>query len=150
MRIYRDHFYKQMQMKNWMIIVFFCLVLIISCKGKKEIEFCEGMNPDGKGERCGIKFESGEMTLIFKSKEPFETDRLVLVRKKLQDKHYEDFGSETHEVRPDEQRLTIPLALYQAGQYHIEILKGENKIGEGDVEIVDPALDSGAIPARAE
>ena len=108
------------------------------------------MNPDGKGERCGIKFESGEMTLIFKAKEPFETDRLLLVRKKLQGKHYEDFGSETIEVRPDEQRLAIPLALYQSGQYHIEILNGEKKIGEGDLEIVDPAADTGIIPVRPE
>ena len=139
MRIFRDRFYKiQSVAGQKSAIIFVLLFLMISCKGSKSIEFCEGMNTEGKGEKCGTKFESGEMTLIYKAKEPFETDRLLLVKKRLQGKHYEDFGSESLEVRPDEQRLAVTLALYQAGKYHLEIVRGDNKLGEGDVEIVDP------------
>ncbi len=138
-------------MKKVLIVsLIFCLVFIISCKAKKPVEFCEGMNPDGKGDKCGIKFESGEMTLIFTAKEPFETDSLTLIKKKLQGKHYEDYGTESCNVRPDDKKMVIPLALYQAGKYHIEIMKGDDRIGEGDVEIVDPAADLGFSQVRIE
>lgn len=127
-----------------------CLLIILTaaggCKGKKDMEFCEGMNPEGRGIKCGAKFESGDLTLVYNGKNSFEVSSLEMNVKKQAGKHYEAFYSETIEVRPDDSKFSANLSLNQGGRYQVEIIKNGERLSEGNVEIIDPAALQGYSP----
>lgn len=129
--------YKAVEMRKLIIYLFISLFLA-GCKGDRNISFCEGVTPEGKGVNCGIKFSTGELTALITSKDPFETEKLYVSILAVKKQRTDKVETITVDVKPEDERATVNLSLYNEGKFQIKVTGKENKvIGEGDIEIVD-------------
>ena len=119
-----------------MIFVSLCLSLLWGCSKAGTIQFCEGVTPKGEGVRCGKKFESGDITAIITSKEPFGTRQITVQIAQKREKKSEIVETVTVNVLPDKQTATANLSFYTAGIFSVTA-KGKTGLGSGEVEIVD-------------
>ncbi|MFC1670524.1 hypothetical protein ACFL20_09030 [Spirochaetota bacterium] len=119
------------------ILVLIILALLFGCQPKKNIEFCEGVTVKGVGVECGIKFGTGDLTVLIKSNDPFDTNRIFI-------ELYEDFKGKMAkletinvEVKPDQSRVSSTLSMYRHGKYIVKAIRGKEVIAQGEIEIVD-------------
>lgn len=113
------------------------IFLLTSCGKDREIQFCEGVSPDGKGINCGTVFEYGDITAIIESRERFATDQIKVKIEIIRNES--EISVETIEalVEPDEREAIVNLPLYQSGTYRITALRGETELAKDKVEIAD-------------
>jgi hypothetical protein len=110
---------------------------ILSCSKDNTIQFCEGVDNDGNGVRCGKKFTTGELTGVIHSLKPFEAESLTLKiihiekNSKIVDKTI------NLKVERDKNRANATLPFYNSGSYRVELFREDNLIAEGSVEIID-------------
>lgn len=127
-------------MKNILttLILLAVLMSLGGCKKKETLLFCEGTTPDMKGVKCGTVFTAGDLTLLIKSGDNFETDKLTAVVYDLKEYREEQARTFSIDVKPEEQTATAPLSLYAEGKYRLRIYgKDKKNVAEGEVEIVD-------------
>ena len=113
------------------------LLIATGCSKIKKIEFCEGVSLSGKGINCGSKFETGELTAVIHSQDVFGTEKIGL---KILEK-----GADTVElveslqvsVKPDQDRASATLTFDTGGVFTVQAFKGEDKISESMIEIVE-------------
>jgi hypothetical protein len=118
-----------------------CLLALLSflpaCSGNKDVQFCEGVKPDGKGVNCGHKFESGELTVLVNGRDPFGTKTITLRVYETRGGKSEKIDTVTVDVKPDRQTASANLSLYNGGKYVVKASKNNVTIGEGNIEIVE-------------
>src|SRR4030042_1007406 len=117
-----------------------CLLLsalLVGCAKTKEIQFCEGILPEGKGVNCGTKFEDGELTVLITSNEPFGVKTIALQVYVVNDKKTEKVESITVDVKPDKETATANLSFYTGGRYIVRAMSRDTLIGEGRIEIAE-------------
>lgn len=122
-------------MKKILLIAIAAFVLNGCSKGK-EVQFCEGVSTDGKGINCGIKFESGELTCVIKSKKPFGTNTIE-VQVFDNGKKKERIETVAVQVKPDSTIANATLSFYKGGKFSVAAINNKEKIGEAEIEIVD-------------
>lgn len=107
------------------------------CSKTKKIEFCEGVSPKGEGVNCGIKFETGDLTAVIRSEEPFQAESLavrIYDAKKLRPELVETV---TVPVKQDQERASATLTFLAGGKYLVKAeLKGK-VIAQSPIEIVE-------------
>lgn len=109
-----------------------------ACSRKDAVQFCEGVDFDGKGVKCGKKFTTGELTGVIRQSKPFETE--VLDLKVIRIEKSSKFVEKTVHVKVDREKMiaNMNLKFYNPGRYTVELYRDREKLGDGSVEIADP------------
>jgi hypothetical protein len=124
-------------MKKLLVLVLF-LSLIIGCKAKKTIEFCEGVSTENKGVNCGEQFSTGELTAVISIESPFNINKIAVNTFKKTKYKLEKIGSQVVDVKPDEKSARTNFYFYDEGEFTLEVIGQDNKkIAEGSVKIID-------------
>ena len=124
------------EMKNIFICTLICLVMT-GCSKNEAIQFCEGVDMDGKGVNCGKKFTPGDLTGVIKQSKPFDTELLgvKIVRIEKSSKIVE---KTIHlKVERDKSTASTPLSFYNTGKYAVELYKDQDKLGESEIEVTE-------------
>ena len=116
------------------------ILLILSaiggCGRSRDIEFCEGITPEGKGVKCGKKFTTGELSALVSSREPFGIQAITLRIFRIRESRDDLVETLSLKVKPDKMSVFTNLSFYNEGRYRVKAMKNDEGIGEGDVEIV--------------
>lgn len=130
MKRYRAHFYK-------LTTITLLTLALISCGKESPVKFCEGVSPEGSGVNCGTVFSPGDMTVLFESDTPFETDILTLKIAEKEDGKEIPLSATRIEVTPEEKSGESTIGLYRAGTFLVQIEKAGSVIAEGTITIED-------------
>lgn len=123
-------------MKNIFIIPLICLIMT-GCSKHEAVQFCEGVDMDGKGVNCGKKFTTGDLTGVIRQSKPFDTELLELKIIRVEKSSKIQEKSIHLKVERDKNIANTPLSFYNPGNYVIELYRDKDKLGEGKVEIKD-------------
>lgn len=129
MRIYRVRFCK--------LLLFVAVVSMATCGREAPLQFCEGVDKDGKPVHCGKEFTTGDMTLYVMAQEPFGSNTatvIVYVKKKYSQPEYTRFD---YTINPDGNTATIPLSLYAEGTYIVKVIVKDKEIAGGEITVID-------------
>lgn len=113
------------------------LLTMIGCSKKDTIQFCEGVDVEGKGVNCGKKFTTGDLTGVIKQDRPFETELLELKVFRIEKNSKKPEKSMHLKVERDKSTVSTPLSFYNNGSYVVELYKDKDKIAEGSIEVTD-------------
>jgi len=128
--------YGRNDMKKIFISSLICLTMI-GCSKNDAVQFCEGVDMDGKGVNCGKKFTTGDLTGVIKQKKPFETEMLDVKVTRIE-KNSKIVEKTIHlKVERDKSMSSTPLSFYNSGKYVVELYRDKDKLGEGTVEVTD-------------
>jgi len=123
-------------MKNIFICVLVCLTMI-GCSKNQAVQFCEGVDIDGKGVNCGKKFTTGDLTGVIKQSKPFETEMLEVKVVRIE-KSSKIVEKTIHlKVERDKSTASTPLSFYNTGKYVVELYRDKDKLGESEIEVAD-------------
>lgn len=123
-------------MKKIFISLLICLA-ITGCSKNDTIQFCEGVDMEGKGVNCGKKFTTGELTGVIKQSKPFETE-MVDVKIIRIEKSSKIIEKTIHlKVERDKAIASTPLPFYNSGKYVVELYRENDKLAEGEIEVTD-------------
>jgi len=120
--------------------IFICSLICLAaagCSKNDKVQFCEGVDIDGKGVNCGKKFTTGDLTGVVKQGKPFETELLgmkifrIEKNKKIVEKNIQ------LKVERDKSAVSMPLSFYNSGKYAVELYRDDSKIAEGEIEVTD-------------
>ena len=119
-------------------LLIFALFIISGCKDGLGVRFCEGVDTEGEGVKCGGVFSPGDLLLLVNVKEEFGADKLILnIYEKKKFKN-ELFETRTLDVKPEDVKTGADIRLYQEGDYSVEILGRDNSaIARGEVRIAE-------------
>lgn len=118
-----------------------CIIFILSvlggCSKNREIQFCEGITPEGKGVKCGKKFTTGELSTLVTSREPFGVQSITLEVFRIHGNRDDLVETVKVKVKSDQVSAFTNVSFYNEGRYRVKAMKNETAIGEGEVEIVE-------------
>jgi len=129
MRIYRVRFCK--------LLLFIAVVSMAACGKEAPLQFCEGVDKDGKPVHCGTEFTTGDMTLYVTVKEPFGTNTATVIvyeKEKYSQPEYTRFD---YTINPDMTTAAIPFSMYAEGTYVVKVVVKDKEVASGTVNIVD-------------
>lgn len=108
-----------------------------ACSKSNVVEFCEGIDTEGKGVECGKEFTTGDLTGVVKADQPFETDTLTIkiFREEKSTKKLDK--TMPLKVNREKKSAGFDLSFYNGGTYTVEAWKESSKVGEGTVKITD-------------
>jgi len=107
------------------------------CSKNDTIQFCEGVDMEGKGVTCGKKFTTGDLTGVIKQSKPFDAEMLDVKVIRIE-KNSKIVEKTIHlKVERDKSIASTPLSFYNTGSYVVELFRDKDKIAEGAVEITD-------------
>ncbi|HPR50136.1 MAG TPA: hypothetical protein PK341_19330 [Spirochaetota bacterium] len=119
------------------VLVTLSLSLIMACGKGNRVLFCEGVSSGGDGERCGTKFETGDLTALIESEAPFEAESIDVAVYQVNGPLEEKVDTVTAKTMPDEKKKAVTLSFYQPGKFRVKAEKGKDVIAQGDLEIVE-------------
>jgi len=123
---------------RWLIPVVLLIALAASaCSKNTNMQFCEGISLEGDGMNCGTEFESGELTAIIKSEEPFGQEKVDIEIYAAGGNAKEKIDTLHAQVKSTDKTVSITLPLYTEGKYHVRAVAREKAIAEGDITITD-------------
>ncbi|HNX24186.1 MAG TPA: hypothetical protein PKG60_09050 [Spirochaetota bacterium] len=123
-------------MKKIFISSLICLTMI-GCSKNDAIQFCEGVDMEGKGVNCGKKFTTGDLTGVIKQSKPFETEMLEVKITRIE-KNSKIVEKTIHlPVERDKKTASTPLSFYNSGKYVVELFRDNDKLAEGAIEVTD-------------
>ncbi len=109
----------------------------MACGKEGPLQFCEGVDKDGKPVNCGTEFTTGDMTLYVTAPEPFGSNTATIVvyeKKKYSQPEYTRIESS---INPDLTSVAIPFSLYAEGTYIVSVMVKDKEIARGTVTVVD-------------
>lgn len=113
------------------------LLIITGCSKKESIQFCEGVDNNGKGVACGKKFTTGDLTAVILKNETEESSLIsikVINTSGTVETIINTFNVEIEGERPS---VSFNLPLYNAGTFRVEAYSNDKKTAEGTIEIID-------------
>ena len=119
------------------IICMLISIVILSCSKDNAIQFCEGVDNDGNGVRCGKKFTTGDLTGVINSVKPFEAESLIL--KIIHIEKNSKIVDKTIDLKVEREKNRVNTTLYfpNSGNYKVEIFREDALFAEGPIEIID-------------
>ncbi len=115
------------------IMILSAIMLLSSCSKNGSLTFCEGKKPDGTGVNCGTLFSTGDVMVLVKNKEPFETDTLKV-------EVFEERGGKkvlretvSTQVKPDDTAASLLVSLYSEGTFTIKAVADDRTIGSNTI-----------------
>lgn len=123
------------------ISAIFCALSLSSCAKKGEVTFCEGIDSEGKGVNCGKVFTSGDLTIVFNSKDAFGTDSLTVNVYNIDAGDRKPKLVRHAKVKPEENVGHVDIDLYDEGRFRVVVEKRGETVSSGDIEIIDSIPD---------
>lgn len=125
-------------MKNGMILLTVaCILAAGGCSKSKGVDFCEGVDTDGKGVSCGKDFTTGDLTGVLTADQPFEAENISVKIMREENGKMKPEKNMTIAVDREKKRVSFDLSFYNPGKYSIEAYKESDKIGEGELTVTD-------------
>ncbi len=125
-------------MKNGMILLTVaCILAAGGCSKSKGVDFCEGVDTDGKGVSCGKEFTTGDLTGVLTADQPFEAENISVKIMREENGKMKPEKNMTIAVDREKKRVSFDLSFYNPGKYSIEAYKESDKIGEGELTVTD-------------
>ncbi len=111
--------------------------IITGCSSDKAIQFCEGVDTEGKGVTCGKEFTTGDLTGVLTARQPFEAESISI--KVLREEKGKMKVEKTMfiKVEREKKRASFDLTFLNGGTYTVEAYKENDKIGDGIIKIID-------------
>ncbi len=120
-----------------LIITIIISLAVTGCSKNEVVQFCEGVDMDGKGVNCGKKFTPGDLTGVIKQSKPFDTELLEVKVLRLE-KSTKTVEKTIHlKVERDKSTASTPLSFYNTGKYVVEIYKDQDKLGQSEIEVAE-------------
>jgi cytochrome c556 len=120
-----------------MIMTLIVSLVMTGCSKNETVQFCEGVDMDGKGVNCGKKFTPGDLTGVIKQSKPFDTESLEVKVLRIE-KSAKTVEKTIHlKVERDKSAASTPLSFYNTGKYVVEIYKDKDKLGESEIEVAE-------------
>jgi len=120
------------------IITFMLASLIaLSCAKDNKVQFCEGVDNDGNGVKCGKKFTTGDITGVINSSKPFDAENISLKIINLEKSSKMVDNTIDLKVERDKKKANATLPFYNGGIYKVEVFRQDDLLAEGLIEIVD-------------
>jgi hypothetical protein len=119
------------------IICMLAGLTILGCTKDNPIQFCEGIDNDGNGIRCGKKFTTGELTGTISLSKPFEAENLILKIIHIEKSSAIVEKTINLKVERDKNKANATLPFYNSGNYKVELFKQDDLLASGSIEIVD-------------
>ena len=119
------------------VLVLLTVFSAVACSKTNVVEFCEGVDTEGKGVECGKEFTTGDLTGVVKADQPFETDTLTI--KIFREEKSTKKLDKTMPIKVDREKKSagFDLSFYNGGTYTVEAWKDSGRVGEGTVKITD-------------
>lgn len=125
-------------MKNWMMFILVtCAIITAACSKSKGVDFCEGVDPDGKGVSCGKEFTTGDLTGVLTADQPFEAENISIKIMREENGKMKSEKNMSVAVDREKKRVSFDLSFYNPGKYSVEAYKESDKIGEGELLVTD-------------
>ncbi len=113
------------------------ILAFVSCKKDRELSFCEGITPEGKGVNCGTVFSTGDLTAVIKTRQPFSSKTLELKVFGQKDGLKKNIETSTLPVNEGDNFTVTDLSFYNPGKYTVQISDQEKIITSSDIIISD-------------
>lgn len=123
--------------KAYILPALLAALIVAACSKTKPVEFCEGVDTEGKGVECGKEFTTGDLTGVVNAKEPFKTESLTVKILRHEKNTKKPEKTMTITVDREKNRSSFDLSFYNGGTYTVEAWKESSKIGEGTIKITD-------------
>ena len=120
-------------------IIIVCIIVAGGCKKSQNLQFCEGVSPEGKPVECGTEFTTGDLTLVFGAENPFAGESVMLKIYRVSGMKKEMIQKETVKVKAGEKSLNHTISLYNRGMYSVDIEENEAVIASAMVSVVEMA-----------
>jgi len=120
--------------------IFICSLICLAmtgCSKNDKIQFCEGVDVNGKGMNCGKKFTTGDLTGVIKQSKPFEADSLEVKVTRIEKNSKTVEKTIYLKVERDKKIASTPLSFYNSGKYVVELFRDKDKLAEGEVDVTD-------------
>lgn len=111
--------------------------LLTSCSNDNQISFCEGMDEEGNGVKCGEKFTTGELTAIINYKKPFNSEKLEIKISKISGSELIKTDSLDVKIKGDETKKSFNLQMYNAGTFKVDACIKNEIISTGTISLQD-------------
>jgi hypothetical protein len=126
-----------MSIAKKIITCMFLGLAIFGCSKDNTIKFCEGVDNDGNGVRCGKKFTTGDITGVINFTKPFEVDNLIIKITHIEKNSKIVEKTIKLKVESDKNKANTTLPLYNGGNYKVEVFNQDNLLAEGEIEAID-------------
>lgn len=123
--------------KGMMFLLITCTIITTACSKSKGVEFCEGIDTDGKGVSCGKEFTTGDLTGVLTADQPFEEENISIKIMREENGKMKPEKNMTVAVDREKKRVSFDLSFYNPGKYSVEAYKESDKIGEGELLVTD-------------
>ena len=112
-------------------------MIALSCSKDNKVQFCEGVDNDGNGVKCGKKFTTGDITGVINSSKPFDAENISLKIINLEKSSKIVDNTIDLKVERDKNTANVTLPFYNDGIYKVEVFRQDDLLAEGEVIIVD-------------
>lgn len=123
--------------KRLVVFTLLCSLAGAGCSKSKGVDFCEGVDTDGKGVSCGREFTTGDLTGVLTADQPFETENISVKIMREENGKIKPEKNMTVAVDREKKRASFDLSFYNPGKYYVEAYKEADKIGEGELTVTD-------------
>ena len=124
-------------MKKGIILIIALALTAGACSKSKGVEFCEGVDTEGKGVSCGKEFTTGDLTGVLTADQPFEAENISVKIMREENGKIKPEKNMTVTVDREKKRASFDLSFYNPGKYYVEAYKESDKIGEGELTVTD-------------
>ena len=113
------------------------LLITTGCSKKEGIQFCEGIDNNGKGVACGKKFTTGDLTALILKNDTEENDLINIKVINTSGTVETVINTFKVEIEGEKPSVSFNLPLYNAGTFRVEAYSNDKKTAEGTIEIID-------------
>jgi hypothetical protein len=125
-------------MNKPILISLLTVLLLLSCKSKDRLSFCEGTTPEGEGVKCGTTFTTGDLTAVVTLDGNVAFDKIDFSVYKKEKYKKDKISSLSVKVPADKMTVAAPLSFYAEGVYVIRVsAKDDASLTEKEITIVD-------------
>lgn len=124
-------------MKKGMVLIIALALAAGACSKSRGVEFCEGVDTEGKGVSCGKEFTTGDLTGVLTADQPFEAENITIKIMREENGKMRPEKNMTVAVDREKKRVNFELSFYNPGKYSVEAYKESNKIGDGELTVTD-------------
>ncbi|HPS57561.1 MAG TPA: hypothetical protein PK514_05590 [Spirochaetota bacterium] len=125
-------------MRNRMLLIIIAGAITFgACTKSKGVDFCEGVDTEGKGVSCGKEFTTGDLTGVLTADQPFEAENISVKIMREENGKVKPEKNISVAVDREKKRVSFDLSFYNPGKYSVEAFKESDKIGEGELIVTD-------------
>ncbi len=125
-------------MKHPILLSLLAVLLLLCCKSKDRLSFCEGTTPEGNGVKCGTTFTTGDLTAVVTLDETATFDKIDFTVYKKEKYKKDKISSFSMKVPADKKTVAAPLSFYADGVYVVRVsAKDDSSLSEKEITIVD-------------